>query len=175
MTLATLHTPTLETERLILRAPRAEDTDAYLRFYQSDRAIHVGGPKDERAAWDLWASQFGHWILRGYGMFVVTLKGSDTALGIVGHWFPQTRPETEVGWVLFEAAHQGQGIAFEAAQACVDHAWNVLKWDRMVSYIAPENDRSIALAKRLGAVLDPNAAPASPKFPSVTYRHRRPQ
>lgn len=166
--------PTLETERLRLRAPHVSDTDAYMRYYQSDRAIHTGGPKDTRSAWDLWASQFGHWLLRGYGMFVVTLKGDDTPLGIVGHWFPETRPETEVGWVLFDAASEGKGIAFEAATACIDHAWNVLKWERMVSYIAPENARSIALAERLGAVLDPDAPPASPNIPSVTYRHRRP-
>ena len=166
-------TPTLETERLRLRAPVASDTDAYMHFYQGPRSIHVGGPKDARAAWDLWASQFGHWAVRGYGMFVVTRKDSDAPLGIVGHWFPETRPETEVGWVLFEASVEGKGIAFEAAQACVAHGWNVLGWTRMVSYIDPDNQRSINLAKRLGATLDPEAAPAKPGVPCVTYRHAR--
>ena len=164
--------PALETERLVLRAPQASDTDAYMRFYQSDRSIYVGGPKEPRAAWDLWASQFGHWLVRGFGMFIVTRKGSDTPLGIVGHWFPETRPESEVGWVLFDAQSEGQNIAFEAAKACVDHAWNVLNWDRMVSYIDKGNDRSVALAKRLGAVLDPSAE--EPAQPCFVYRHARP-
>ncbi len=165
-------TPILETERLTLRAPKAADTGAYMRFYQGERSIYVGGPKEERAAWDLWASQFGHWVVRGFGMFVVTFKGSDAPLGIVGHWFPQPRPETEVGWVLFDEAHEGKGIAFEAATACVDHAWNVLNWDRMVSYIDKGNDRSVALARRLGAVLDPAAE--EPGHPCFVYRHARP-
>lgn len=163
---------TLETERLTLRGPKPEDAEAYMRFYTSERAQYVGGPKTRRAAWDLFGTVMGHWVLRGYGMFVVTHRGADQALGIVGHWFPETRPEKEVGWVLFSEEHEGQGIAFEAAQACVDHAWNVLNWDHMVSYIDLGNARSCALAERLGAVLDHDAATL--EKPCHVYRHRRP-
>lgn len=166
--------PTLETERLRLRAPQPGDADAYLQFYTSDRSQYVGGPKTPRAAWDLFGLQFGHWCLRGYGMFAVTRKEDDAAIGLVGHWFPDTRPETEVGWILFDTGSEGQGIAFEAAQTCVSYGWEVLGWEQMVSYIDPDNARSINLAKRLGAVLDPDAAPAAPDVPCVVYRHRRP-
>lgn len=165
--------PTLETKRLILRGPKPEDAEAYMRFYMSERAQYVGGPKTKRAAWDLFCVVMAHWVMRGYGMFVVTLRGTDAPLGIVGHWFPETRPETEVGWVLFSDEHEGKGIAYEAATACVDHAWNVLNWDRMVSYIDHGNARSCALAERLGATLDPDAE--EPGTHCHVYRHRRPQ
>ena len=35
----------------------------------------------------------------------------------------------------------------EAARAAIDHAWRVLKWDTIVSYVGFGNDRSAALAR----------------------------
>ena len=110
--------------------------------------------------------------MHGFGMFAVTEKGNDTAIGIVGHWYPRTWSEREVGWVLFDATHEGKGIAFEAATACIDHAWNTLKWDTIVSYIAHGNDASVALAERLGAKKDHDAP--SIDGSDAVYRHPSP-
>lgn len=164
-------TPTLTTDRLTLRAPQPQDVDAFVAFYQTDRAQYVGGPKTVHQGWEFFCTEIGHWAMRGFGMFVVTFKGDDTPIGIVGHWYPKTWPEKEVGWVLFDPAHEGKGIAFEAAQACIDYTWTALKWDTIVSYIAYPNHRSIALAERLGAVRDDTAeAPGK----AYVYRHPRP-
>lgn len=168
-------TTTLETERLILRAPLPQDEAAFTTFFASQRSQFVGGPRKPREIWNAFASEIGHWVMNGYGMFSVTLKGSDETLGIVGHWCPVDWPETEIGWVLFSAEHEGQGIAREAAQACIDHAWDVLNWDTIVSYIDHGNDPSVALAKRLGAVLDPDAPQPKPDKPCYVYRHPRPE
>lgn len=164
-------TPTLTTERLILRAPAPRDAEAFVAYYGSDRSRFTGGPMQARQAWNFFGTEIGHWVINGFGMFVVTYKDDDTALGIVGHWCPLNWPETEIGWVLFDGANEGKGIAAEAARACVDHAWNVLGWDSIVSYIAPENAASIALAERLGARHDPDAAVPSPDWPCHVYRH----
>ena len=172
MSVAMTGVPTLETERLILRAPRPEDAEAYIQFSMSDRSQYVGGPRTRRNAWDFYGTVMAHWIMCGFGMFIVTLRNDATPLGLVGHWFPDTCPEKEVGWMLFDASQEGKGFAFEAAQTCVDHAWNVLKWDHMVSYIALGNDRSCALAERLGAVNDPSAV--NLENPCHVYRHTRP-
>ncbi|MEP3847266.1 MAG: GNAT family N-acetyltransferase [Paracoccaceae bacterium] len=172
MSVALTGVPTLETDRLILRAPRTEDAEAYIQFYMSDRSQFVGGPKTRRDAWDFFGTVLGHWIMRGFGLFILTLRNDDAPLGLVGHWFPDARPKKEVGWMLFDASQEGKGIAFEAAQTCVDHAWDVLKWDHMVSYIAHGNDRSCSLAERLGAVEDPNAVDL--EHPCHVYRHTRP-
>ncbi|MEL6889235.1 MAG: GNAT family N-acetyltransferase, partial [Pseudomonadota bacterium] len=108
------------------------------------------------------------------GMFSVTRHGDDAALGIVGHWYPRGWPEKEVGWVLFDPGSEGQGIAYEAAQACIDHAWTTLEWPTIVSYISHGNDASVALAKRLGATPDADAARPHPDRPCHVYRHPRP-
>ena len=165
--------PVLKTERLILRRPKAADADAFMAFFATRRAQYVGGPMTPRQAWDFFGTELGHWDIRGFGMFTVTEKGSDAALGIVGHWYPWGWPETEVGWVLFDAASEGKGYASEAARACVDHAWNALNWTSVVSYIAPENAASVKVAERLGARLDPQAVQPKPETPCLVYRHRR--
>ncbi|PWK58435.1 GNAT family N-acetyltransferase [Silicimonas algicola] len=152
-------TPVLETERLTLRAPVLADADNFVAFYGSERSTHVGGPLTPRAAWNFFATELGHWALRGFGMFSAVPKGSETAIAMVGHWQPVDWPEREVGWLVLDPDCEGKGIAHEAARACVDHAYRVLGWDTVVSYIDPRNARSIALARRLGAQRDDDATP----------------
>ncbi|MEL6233956.1 MAG: GNAT family N-acetyltransferase [Pseudomonadota bacterium] len=162
----------LETERLILRRPTRADEAGAVAFYESDRSKFVGGPFKTHIAWSCWAADFGHWDLRGFGSFAVTMKGDDTCLGIVGPYYPATWPEFEIGWLIWPEA-EGRGIAYEAARACVDHAFRDLGWETAVSYIDPENARSIALAERLGAVRD-DAAPR-PDPEDYVFRHPRPE
>ena len=168
-------TMTLETDRLILRRPLAKDVDAYAAFFASERSQYVGGPKNHDDAWEIFCFEIGHWAVRGCGNFVITRKGSDDAIGLAGHLHQPWDPEKEVDWMLFDAKDEGQGLAFEAAKACVDHAWTVLKWDTVVSYIDPRNAPSIKLAKRLGAVHDPEAKFPNPlKTWGLVYRHPKP-
>ncbi|MEM9584634.1 MAG: GNAT family N-acetyltransferase [Pseudomonadota bacterium] len=171
----TFITPTLETERLLLRAPKLSDARAFMAFYATERSQHTGGPKSARKAWDFFGTEIGHWVMNGFGMFVVTLKGDDTPLGIVGHWYPYGWAEREVGWILFDTAHEGKGIAYEAARACINHAYDTLGWDTVVSYIAPENSASIKLAERLGATLDNDAPKPETSGPCLIYRHPVPE
>ena len=153
------NTPVLETERLILRAPRAEDWPAWRDFHLSERARHIGGGADmtARASWRAFGHVIGHWVMRGYGMFVFTLKDDDSALGMAGPWFPEGWAEQEIGWTVWSPAAEGKGYAAEAARAAIRHAFDDLGWETAVSYIDPDNTRSLALAERLGARLDPDA------------------
>lgn len=165
--------PTLQTGRLTLRGPARQDADAFVDFFTSRRSIHVGGPLSARLAWRMFAAEIGHWHIIGCGMWTVTMRGDDTPLGLVGCWYPADWPECEIGWLLWPAA-EGRGIAFEAATAARDFAFQNLGWETAVSYIAPENFRSIRLAERLGARLDESAAyPGETK--GLVYRHPTPE
>lgn len=164
-------TPVLETERFVLRAPKVDDFDAMRAFFASDRAKYVGGPVAKpRPAWNILGHMIGHWAMRGFGLFVITEKGSDTGLGGVGPWFPATWPEREIGWTCWDTAREGTGMMAECAAATLRHAFGDLGWDTAVSYIDPKNSRSIALAKRLGAALDPSAQSPGDD-PCSVYRH----
>jgi RimJ/RimL family protein N-acetyltransferase len=116
----------------------------------------------------------GHWVHRGFGMFIFHAKGDPTPLGMTGPWFPEGWPEHELGWSVWNSAAEGKGFAFEAARAARDYAWRALGWTCAVSYIDPANDRSIALARRMGAVLDRDAtAPGDGE--ALVYRHPAPE
>ena len=165
----------IETDRLALRQPRADDWLVFRDFMMSERSEGVGGPLNEGKAWRAFAAELGHWQIHGFGMWAVTRKADHTVLGMIGAWFPVDWPETEIGWMIFDPEIEGTGIASEAARAAVQYAWNVLKWDTIVSYIADWNTRSIKLAERLGAVLDPDAPQPKPDQPCLVYRHPKPE
>ena len=161
----------IETPRLTLRPLGAQDEAATVAFYQSDRAQYTGGNPVRFQAWKNFAAMLGHWHTRGYGLWAVTERGNDAILGMVGPYFPETWPETELGWVMFEGS-EGKGYAHEAAVAARRHAYDVLGWTSIVSYISEGNARSIALAERLGCKIDPTAElPPHANGKGLVYRH----
>lgn len=161
--------PVLWTERLCLRLPQARDFDAYADYYAEDRSRFTGGPLDRPTAWRAYAAQIGHWHLRGYGLWTLTERDADTPIGHVGFWNPEGWPEREIGWVLYPG-QEGRGLACEAAMAARDYAYRTLGWGALISVIAPGNDRSIALARRMGAGFEREWLSPSGK-PALIFRH----
>ena len=129
---------------------------------------------DEGKTWRAFCHLIGTWVARGYGSFIFTMKGNDQALGLTGPWHPIDWPEAELGWTVWSDAAEGKGLAFEAASAARAHAFDDLGWTTAVSYIDPANSRSIALAKRLGATLDANAATPPGNKDCLVFRHPHP-
>ena len=146
--------PVIETERLILRGPRAEDFEVEAAFFASERSSFVGGPMPREAAWRAFAAACGHWMLRGYGFWALEDKATGAYLGRVGLWFPEGWPEPEIGWTLSGRDVEGRGFALEAAVAARRYAYGPLNWATAISLIDPANARSVLLAERLGARLE---------------------
>ena len=171
------NTPVLETDRLTPRAIGPQDIETGVRYLMDTRTVHMGGPYTAADAWDHSAGLIGHWIIRGFGLFALCLKGSDVAIGDVGLLRPGGYPENELGWGIWDPAHEGKGYAFEAAKVIRRYAYATFGWTTLVSYIDPENTRSIALAKRLGCTLDKDAAlPDLPDWENtLVYRHPKPE
>lgn len=171
------NTPVIETERLTMRAPQAEDYPHWESFAVSERARYIGGPYTEKTAWRAFGYVIGHWVLHGWGSFVFTLKKDTKALGLTGPWFPKGWPEKELGWTIWHDDLEGTGLMYEAACAGRDYAFGTLGWPTAVSYIDEPNRRSIALAERLGASRD-DAAPGPAVDDEKTvlvYRHPNPR
>ena len=159
----------IETERLVLRAPEGQDVQALTEFYISERSAMAGGNVSHSEAVTRAYSILGHWVHRGYGLFAITRKGEKFAIGMAGPYYPLGRPETEVGWVLFQGA-EGNGYASEAAKATIHFAKTTLHWSNIVHYINIGNERSISVAERLGSRLDPDAQQPKPERPCLVYR-----
>jgi len=142
--------PELTTDRLHMRLARCDDLDALVKFRTSDRSKGVGGPFRAETCYGYLEKLVGQWHIRGYGRWIVTEKGSDEAIGLVGIYHDGDWPEPEIGWTMFENG-EGKGYAQEAAIATRDFAYTVLGWTRIISSIMSDNTRSIALAERMGA------------------------
>jgi RimJ/RimL family protein N-acetyltransferase len=148
---ALVGTPVLETERLTLRAPSAEDFEGWVAFYADPETMrYLDGPQPREAAWRALATMAGFWALSGFGMFSVIHRQSGRWIGRVGPWKPEGWPGDEVGWGILRE-FEGQGYAYEASVATIDWAFDVLGWSNVIHCIPEANVRSTALAQRLGS------------------------
>jgi RimJ/RimL family protein N-acetyltransferase len=143
--------PIIETERLILRPPLAEDFEPWAALYADEEAMrHLGGPVGRSPAWRAMCAMAGAWALHGFAMFSVVERATGRWIGRLGPWRPESWPGPEVGWALSPAVW-GRGYAGEGASAAIDWAFDALDWDEVIHCIAPANAKSQAVAKKLGS------------------------
>jgi RimJ/RimL family protein N-acetyltransferase len=143
--------PTLETQRLILRPPNADDFEAFAAFSADPETTRfLGGVQPRPVAWRSLTSLIGAWTLRGYSMFSFIEKDSGRWIGRGGPWYPEGWPGTEVGWSIVKDS-QRKGYAKEAATAAIDWAFAALGWSEVIHCIDAANVASIALARSLGS------------------------
>jgi RimJ/RimL family protein N-acetyltransferase len=147
--------PGIETERLILRQWRASDVAANTamlsdpdsgRFITPDRKPVT----EPMAGWRNSAIMAGHWVLHGFGMFVVEEKASSKFVGRVGPFYPPFWPDFEVGWGIAKEV-RGKGYAVEAARAAINWVFATFELDHVIHCIDRENVASQAVARKLGA------------------------
>lgn len=148
--------PTLTTGRLILRAFRDDDLDAYAEICADPevmRYLGEGRPISRVDAWRHMAFFLGHWHMRGYGMWALEERSTGRLIGRAGLQNPEGWPGFEAGWTLGRA-HWGNGYATEAAREALRYAFQELGRDHVISLIRPGNDPSIRVAERLGERLE---------------------
>ena len=141
----------LQTQRLVLREMRSTDVERLHRIF-SDPLLMRFWPvwsHEETAEWV--AVQVRRYAQDGFGLWAITFKDSDEAIGdcgLVRHEVDGTL-ETDIGWHVLRA-HWGQGYATEAALASRDYAFAQLGVERLVAQIHPENAASRRVAEKIG-------------------------
>lgn len=145
------HGPVLTSRRLILRAPGPGDHDAYARFFADPQASQFyGGPLRRDQAFGVLCRDIGHWVLRGYGKFVITRDGQ--TLGGCGIVHPEGWNSHELTWWLLPEA-RGQGIAQEASRAVLDWARADLGRHEVETHFRDDNIVARRLTEALGGRL----------------------
>jgi RimJ/RimL family protein N-acetyltransferase len=143
--------PVLETKRLLLRVPTADDFEGFKLLHGDPEASRfLGGIQHPSVVWRQMRTLVGAWMLDGFAMFSVIEKSSNRWVGRLGPWQPEGWPGTEVGWGLIREAW-GQGYATEGATAAIDWAFEHLGWTEVIHSIDPSNAGSIKVAERLGS------------------------
>jgi RimJ/RimL family protein N-acetyltransferase len=99
----------------------------------------------ERTAW--------HWDRFGFGLWAAIVKETGAMVGFIGLcrplWFPEMRSRVEVGWRLGREAW-GHGYATEGGREALDAGFELLGLEEIFAFVHPANERSLAVARRLG-------------------------
>src|SRR5690348_9357706 len=107
------------------------------------------GPFDRTRVLEWLQRNEADWKRYGYGRLGIVERGTARLLGRSGlKYWPQFG-EIEVGWLLHPDAW-GRGLATEAGRACVEWGFRDLDAPYLTAMIRPDNERSVAVAERLG-------------------------
>ena len=146
----------IETPRLLMRHYTLDDVDALAEVLCDHDNMRFFPNRVERKDAEEWIQKnMRRYADDGVGGWALILKPNNKFAGysgLVRREVDNSR-EIEVGYAL--ARHvQGQGIATEAARACMNYAFTTLGEDRIVSLIRPENHASRRVAERNGLAVE---------------------
>jgi RimJ/RimL family protein N-acetyltransferase len=138
--------PVLETERLLLRAPRSSDVKAIARLAGDRRiagnTLRIPHPY---SAGD--AEQFIAAVNRQNGEATFVIARGDTLIGACA--VDMRESGAEIGYWL-GVPYWGQGYATEAARALIDHAFGVLGHEMLASAARVNNPASRRVLEKCG-------------------------
>ncbi len=146
----------IETPRLFLRHFTLDDMDVVAEVLCDHDNMRFFPNRFERKDAEEWIEKnLRRYASDGVGGWALILK-PDNKFG--GHCGLVRREidgakEIEVGYVLARHA-QGQGIATEAARACMNYAFTTIEEERVISLIHPENLPSRRVAERNGMAVE---------------------
>lgn len=143
----------LDTERLTLRTMHPDDAPFYYELVNDPSWLeHIGdkGIRSVEAARSAiidgaCAMQERH----GHSLYVMERKSDGAPLGLCGLIKRDTLPDVDIGYAI-RPAYFGQGYTYEAAEAVVAHARDVLGIRRLLGITNPGNAVSIKLLGKLG-------------------------
>ena len=170
--------PTVETARLRLeRWEHAAHGPGFAAMNaQPDVMRFLGGDEPLTQAQSDEASLriSAHWGTYRFGLWAAVLNGE--MIGFIGlcHplWFPAMAERVEVGWRLRVEAW-GHGYATEGARAALTAGFETLGLDEIVALVHPQNERSLAVTRRLGMVEEAEIPHPSRDHPMKILARRR--
>jgi RimJ/RimL family protein N-acetyltransferase len=143
----------LETSRLILRPFSLEDAAFVLELVNDPDWLANIGDRKVRTLEDarnyLRRGTLAMYERMGFGMYVVTLKGSGESIGTCGLIKREELEDVDIGFA-FLPAFRGRGFAFESAAAVLEYGTTVLGLKRIVAIVSAANQPSIRLLEKIG-------------------------
>lgn len=149
--------PTIDTERLRLRAWRREDFRPYHAMLQEPAVHRFFGPEPmgQEECWRRMCAAAGNWLMNGFGGMAVERRHDGRLVGSMGLFTarraiePEFGDQPEMGWIFATETH-GTGMAHEAGQAMLRWAEENLPPTPVWAIISEGNEPSFRLADRLG-------------------------
>ncbi len=143
----------IETERLVLRKMSVEDAAFILELLNEPAFLRFIGDKKVRTLDDarqyILTGPIESYARVGFGLYLVELRDTHTPVGICGLLKRETLDDVDIGFAFCER-FWSMGYAMEAAIEAIAYGRNVLKLNRIVAVVSPDNARSIGLLGKLG-------------------------
>ncbi len=144
----------MSTERLILRDWKRSDRKPFARINADPRVMEFFPQTLSREESDVVVDRIEeHFRRHGFGLYAAELKDEGRFIGFTGIAIPRFEarftPCVEIGWRL-AAEYWGKGLATEAARAVLEHGFESLAFDKVVSFTVPANTRSLRVMEKLG-------------------------
>lgn len=142
----------IETKRLVLRELTMNDLeDLHAILCDPISMEHYPQPftREKSLRWIAW--NLKNYAAYGYGLWAVILKEESRFIGDCGITMQPIGGgmEPEIGYHI-NRAYTGKGYATEAARACRDYAFGVLKLNKLYSYMKYTNIASEKVAQKNG-------------------------
>ncbi|MYM33985.1 GNAT family N-acetyltransferase [Duganella sp. FT50W] len=162
----------LETERLTLRTIEPDDAAFYYELVNDPTWLEHIGDKGIRSVEGArtaiidgpCAMQARH----GHSLYVMERKSDGKPLGLCGLIKRDTLPAVDIGYAI-RPAYFGQGYTYEAAEAVVAYARDVLGIQRLMGITSPGNTVSIKLLEKLGLTFVEHKAMPPDNRPTNLY------
>ena len=146
-----------ETERLILRQATTEDAVFMLELLNEPSFIRNIADRGVRtvAAARAYISErmISSYENFGFGIYLVTLKETNTPIGICGLVKRDTLKDIDIGYA-FLPAYWSKGYATEAVLATKAYAKNSVGLKRVAGIVAPNNQGSIRVLEKAGLMYE---------------------
>ena len=141
-----------DTHRLRVRKIELVDVEPMLGVYgdrEVVRWVGDGNPLD-RALCERWVKvTHGNYETRGYGMFALEERESDSIVGFCGLVHPGGQAEAEVKYALHRS-RWGKGFATEAVSALLPYGASRFGLTEIIATAAPENEASHRVLLKAG-------------------------
>lgn len=147
-----LETPTIETERLVLRRFSPADADDVLRHASDPEVARLTSWQEHRSLAD--TERFLAWTQARYdeavgGPWAIVLRERDEVIGAVGLTVVWPHRRGEVGYWLGRT-YWRRGLTTEAARAIVRYAFDDIGLNRVEARCEVENTASERVLQKLG-------------------------
>ena len=142
----------VETKRLYLRELRIDDKKELMKVLSNPQSMQFYPhpfSEEEVEKWIRWNIE--NYRLYKHGLWAVILKDGDVFLGDCGITMQNICDEIvpEIGFHIIDE-YCNRGFATEAALACKEYAFRVLKYSKVFSYATTQNLSSQKVAEKIG-------------------------
>lgn len=156
-------TTVLGTERLILRKFDLKDAPFILQLLNTDTWMRFIGDRGVRTIAE--AEQYlkdgpmKSYGIHGFGLCCVTQRSTGFPVGACGLLQRDYLPHPDIGFA-FLPAFEGIGFGFEIASATLRYAKDVLNLPVILAITTSDNERSVALLRKIGLREEKKFTPA---------------